>query len=418
VTGLYRRLARNRDFTILWAGETVSELGSSMSLFVFPLVAYAVTQSVLSASLAEAAYAGGRVVFLLPAGAWVDRMNRKTVMLASSGSGVVLYGSLAVAGAAWHLTLVHLLVVALATGVASAFFRPAETAAVHQIVASEDLPTALSQNQARQAIAALAGGPLGGALFSLARWLPFAVDAVSFAVSCLTLSRLRAVFTTPPSPDAPRSLRRDIREGLAFNWHNGFLRATLIFAAVANMASQAFFLALVLRMLQAHVHPTLIGFFWTAGGVAGILGALTAPYLMDRFPTGPLSLVTAWAMTIATIPMAFTVNPLLLGLLAVPVFFVIPIPNTAVATYRIAITPERLQGRGQTAMNFVASIASPVGPLLGGWMLSTIGGSTAMLLLAGVLALSPLALTLSRDVRAVPVPAIWREQLANEGGIP
>src|SRR3954452_7177396 len=94
----YRELSRNRDFTILWVGETISELGSTMSLFVFPLIGYHLTGSTPLSGLLEAAALFGLCAMLLPAGILADRYDRRALMLMASATGAVLYGSLAVAG--------------------------------------------------------------------------------------------------------------------------------------------------------------------------------------------------------------------------------------------------------------------------------------------------------------------------------
>lgn len=127
-------MLRNSDFQVLWIGETVSQLGSTMSFFVFPLIGYAISGSTAQAALAETAYVVGQVATQLPAGALVDRWNRRRVLLAASASGAVMYGGLAVATLAGVLTIAQLSVVALLTGVAGAFFRPAETAAIRAVV--------------------------------------------------------------------------------------------------------------------------------------------------------------------------------------------------------------------------------------------------------------------------------------------
>ena len=100
------------------------------------------------------------------------------------------------------MTLPHLLLVAFASGAAAGVFAPTEMSAVRTVVPRDQLPTALSQNQARQHVAGLVGGPLGGALYAVAQWLPFAFDAVTYAVSWVLLGRLR----TDLSP-TPRSAR-------------------------------------------------------------------------------------------------------------------------------------------------------------------------------------------------------------------
>lgn len=222
----YRQLARNRDFTVLWIGDTVSELGSALSMFVLPLVAYALSGSALAAALVEAAYLGGLCVTLLPAGVLADRVDRRRIMLVSSATGCVSYASLAVAGAIGRLSLPHLLVVALVTGIAAGAFNPAQTSAVRSVVSTEDLPTALSQNQARQHVASLLGGPLGGALYAVARWLPFAVGAISFAIACVTVSRVRTDLGAPRGRREP--LRWQLAVGFGFMWERPFFRVPRI----------------------------------------------------------------------------------------------------------------------------------------------------------------------------------------------
>ena len=203
----YRELARNRDFTVLWAGQTISDLGSNVSMFVFPLVAYALSGSALWAAVVEAAFLLGMCGALLPAGVLADRIDRRLLMRTASGAGVVLYTSLAVAGALGVLTVPHLAVVALLTGVAGGIAAPAEISAIRSVVRPDELSTALSQSQARQHIATLVGGPLGGILYAVTRWLPFAFDAVSFAVYWLVLGRLRTDLSAPTRPGPPRASR-------------------------------------------------------------------------------------------------------------------------------------------------------------------------------------------------------------------
>jgi len=102
----------NRDYLILLIGQTISGTGASMGMFVFPLVALQITGSTVQAGLVGTAAGLAQWLLGLPAGALVDRWPRRRVMLASEGTGAVLFGSLVVASALGHLTLAHLLVVA------------------------------------------------------------------------------------------------------------------------------------------------------------------------------------------------------------------------------------------------------------------------------------------------------------------
>src|SRR5215203_3022746 len=112
----YRALSRNHDFTVLWTAQTISEVGSRVSLFVFPVLTYAMTSSATLAAVVEATYLLGLVLALLPAGILADRADRRRIMRTASGTGVVLYASLALALVADAFTIPHLLVVALLTG--------------------------------------------------------------------------------------------------------------------------------------------------------------------------------------------------------------------------------------------------------------------------------------------------------------
>ena len=160
------------------------------------------------------------------------------------------------------------MVVALLTGAGAGIFGPAQTSAIRTVVPTDDLPTALSQNQAREHVAGLIGAPLGGALYAVTRWLPFAVDAVSFAVSCFTLSRLRTDLS-PARTGRRTRLRADLAEGLRFVVARPFFRVLLTWAALANLVTNALFFVALLRMIEAGHGPARIGLTETAAGLGG-----------------------------------------------------------------------------------------------------------------------------------------------------
>ncbi|WP_193612965.1 MFS transporter [Nocardioides lijunqiniae] len=409
----YRALTRNRDFTALWVGQTVSELGSQVSMFVFPLVAYATTGSALHAAAAEALFLGGMAAALLPAGVLADRVDRRRLMRAASASGVVLYASLAVAGALGAMTLPHLFAVALLTGVAAGVFSPSEMAAVRAVVPREDLPTALSQNQARQHVAHLVGAPVGGLLYAAARWLPFAVDAASFALSWVLLGRIKADLS-PPSYDGPRrGALADLRQGIGFLARHPFFRVLTAWAALSNLVVNALFFLAVLRLIQGGYPPVAIALVSTAGGVCGILGAVAAPWLIERLPTGRLTVVVAWSFVPLSVPMIFVNHPAVVAVAVSVGIFLNPAGNAGIQSYRISITPPELLGRTQSAAQFVSMSAMPLAPVVAGLTLAAWGGPAATATITVLCALVALVPTTSRAVRSVPRPAQW----ASAGGV-
>ncbi len=403
----YRQLARNRDFTILWVGETISTLGSRMSLFVFPLMAYALSGSTLTAALIEAVQLVGLCATLLPAGVWADTVDRRTLMLASSATGVLAYGSLTVAGILGHLTLLHLGIVALVSGLATGLFQPAQMSAIRAVVPTEDLPTALSQNQAREHVAGLVGGPLGGALYAVARWLPFAVDTVSYAVSCVTLTRIRTDLSATPRTGSRPSMRTQLAEGMRFIWGRPFFRVLLSWASLTNLVSNAVFFVVLMRLIQLGYPPVQIGLIETAAGLGGIIGALAAPYLIDRVPTGRLTLTVAWMCVLPLVPLLWWVTPLSAVVAVFALLLINPAGNAGIGAYRVAVTPDALQGRVSATSQFLAMSVMPLSPLLGGWLLERLGGTSAVAVLIAASAVLALALSASRSVRSVPRPRDW-----------
>lgn len=402
-------LARNHDFSVLWIGQTVSDLGARASSFVFPILAFALTGSALAASVVEVLFLGGLALTLLPAGVMADRYHRGRLMRASAATGVLLYTSLAVAGWLGTLTLTHLLVVATITGLATGLFTPAETAAIRTVVTTEELPTALAQQQARQHIAGLLGAPLGGALYGLTRWLPFAANAVAYAVAWVLLGRIRADLT-PAAYDAAERARpaAELAEGLRFIWRTPFLRLMLLWSPLVNLTGNALFFLAILRLLQARTAPGTIALVEVIAGIAGILGALIAPWLVARTRTGTLAIAVAWSAVPMAVPMSLwnTVPVLAAALGAIMVLN--PAGNAALGAFRIAVTPEALLGRVQGAMQFTSWITIPLAPLLAGALLSLVGGLHAGLVLSALLGLTALVPTCSHAVRSVPRPHQWR----------
>ena len=414
----YRSLARNRDFTVLWIGETVSTLGSRMSTFVFPLLAYAISGSAVTAALVEAAYLLGLVAVLLPAGVIVDRFHRRRLMIGASATGALCYASLAVAGILGHLTIAHLAGVGVVVGGAAGLFGLAQISAIRSVVTTAELPTALSQNEAREHLAGLLGGPLGGVLYALTRWLPFAVNALTFAVSCLTLSRIRTDLSVPKTTGPPPRLTADLRDGLRFVLARPFFRVLLTWSALLNLVLNSLLFVVVLRLVDEGAHPAEIGLVNAAAGVGGVLGAIAAPFLIARVPTGALTIAISWTSVLPLVPLTVWAHPLVAAAALFTVLLLIPAGNAGISAYRIAVTPAALQGRVDASATFLSTVLLPLAPLLGGIALDQLGGRPATIALTIALLGTALVVTLSRDVRAVPRPTHWPAPAGSDNQLP
>ena len=239
----------------------------------------------------------------------------------------------------------------------------------------------------------------------MARPLPFLVDAATFAVSLVTLSGVRADLS--PVERHRGTPLRELGEGLRHLLSRPYLRATAVFSASFNLMVNAVFFVAVIRLVEDGVPSTTIGLVEAFSGLGGVLGAVAAPFIIDRVRTGHLMVATAWVWVPLLLPLVFWSSPLLIGAMLCLGLVLNPAGNAAGQSYRVAITPEDLQGRIASSAQFLSFTTIPLAPLLGGWLLQTYGGATATLVLLVGTGLAALIPTLSRSVRSVPRPRDW-----------
>jgi MFS family permease len=341
------------------------------------------------------------MLFYLPAGALVDRWDRKRVMLAADAGRALALGSLALALVFDVFTLAHVVTVAFVEGSLFVFFSLAESAALPQIVPKEQLSAAVAQNQARIQGADLAGQPLGGALFGISRLLPFAADAISYAVSFVSLLFVRPAFQEARER-TPTRLRAEIVEGVLWLWRQRFLRAAVFLIAGSNYAFAAVILALIVRAQDLGASSATIGLMLAFFGIGALAGSAIAPWVSRRVHPKLVIIGSFWIWAAGALASAFIGDPYAIG--AVWAFGGIfgPIFNVTFAAYRYALVPDRLLARVGSAALVVAWGAIPLGQLTAGVLLQGIGAQETILLLAGLMGAVGLAATVSRTVRTAP----------------
>lgn len=184
----------NRDYMLLWSGQVVSNIGTQVSQLAFPLLILSLTGSAAQAGFAGALRALPYVIFSLPAGALIDRWDRKRTMILCDTGRAISLASIPIAYALGDLTIVQLYLVSAIEGTLFVFFNIAEAACLPRVVPKEQLPAATAQNMATDGITALIGPPLGGALYTAGKFLPFIADAFSYAVSVVSLFFIKVQF--------------------------------------------------------------------------------------------------------------------------------------------------------------------------------------------------------------------------------
>ena len=413
-------LHRNRDFQLLWGGQAVSLLGSQTSKIAYPLLVLAMTGSPAKAGIAGFAAMLGYLLFSLPAGALADRHDRKRIMIICDVIRLVAVGSIAVAAWAAHITYVQVLVAGFVEGTATVFFSLAQRAALPMMVHPSQRSVAISQNEARQNAAQLAGPALGGALFGLSWAAPFAADAASYLASLVTLPFIKAPMQAPPaarawspasrawspasraSPAAPSASRRlwaGLGEGLAWTWREPFLRYSMFFAASVNVLLQVLTLGLIVLARHDGASPALTGLIVGCMGAGGLVGAFVAPWFQRRVPAGLAITSVMWIWVILLALIVLVRAPLWLCPIVTVFGFAGPAWNVSVQTYRMQITPNELLGRTSSVALQVAWGVIPLGSLLAGFLLQALSPTAAMTVVAAGMAVTAIAATALAPVR-------------------
>jgi len=372
-------LLRNRDFRLLWAGQTVSRVGTEVSVLALPLIAiqilHATTFEVGSLTAIET------LPFLLvglPAGAWVDRMRRRRVLLVADVGRLIALASIPLASAVASVTLAHLFVVAFITGVFTVFFDVAYQSYLPELVDRTQLVDGNSKLAASESTAHVVGPGIGGALIS---WVgastAVVTDALSYAVSFVCVIAIRTPAEVPERGENPTSLVTDIREGLRFVWHEHRIRAVAFCTSTSNLFSGVMMAVVLLLMTrELGFSGGKIGFVFAASGLGAIVGALLAPSLARRVGVGPaivLSIAVSGTGPFLIAGATGAAAPAMLaggfGILECAAVAY----NINQVSVRQAICPRRLQGRMNASVRFLVWGTLPLGGFIGGVLGSTIG---------------------------------------------
>lgn len=393
-------LRRNRDFILLQAGQLLSSAGSQSSAIAYPLLVLAFTHSPSKAGIVGFAYFVPAALFGLFAGVAADRWNRKRVMLATDVAQAVAIATLAAAILADDLSIWLVVSVAFVEGAAATFFSIASTGAMRAVVPPRQIPTAAGAMQARMAILRLAGPPLGGALFGIARALPFVVDAISYVFSVITLLAMRTPFQEERDAETAR-IRSQIAEGFRFLWRHPFLRTVALIFSFSNFVFTGVMLAVVVVGKRQGLASGEVGALVAAFGGCAVVGALLSGAFRRHLSMRAILLSELWASVgLAAFVGWPNVYVLTAGLL--PQTLLMPVTDTVLAAYRFAVTPDRLIGRVVSVSRNIGILFAPFGALAAGFLLGAASARDAIAVFAAISFVLALWGTLSPSIRSAP----------------
>jgi MFS family permease len=386
------------DFWRLWGAATISSIGDGVRFAALPLLAAGLTRDPQSVSLVAAAAGLPWLVFGLPAGALVDRWDRKRVLWGVDFGRTAVVGLLAAAVASDLATVPLLTAAAFLLGSAHTLADSAAQAALPAMVPAAHLERANGRLYAGMlAAGGFAGPPLGGVLFGVAAPLPFGFDAVTFLAAALLALGLRADLAVPAAattsgtgePAGRFGIRAQIAEGVRWLWRHRELRAMCLLLTLWNLVENAILAVPVLWALEVLRLPKpAYGVLLTGLAAAGVLGSLLADPLGRTFGAGRGIAASLWATVLAYLGLGLTshgvVGFALLGLVGAAAM----VWNVLTASFRQAVVPGRLQGRVNSVYRGASWGVIPIGAALGGAAADHLGLRTPFLLGAALLAVA------------------------------
>ncbi|MGW3202142.1 MFS transporter [Streptomyces sp. NPDC001118] len=402
-------LLRDRDFERLFAATALGQLGDRIIFLALPLVAIAALHAdEFQVGLLTAMTTAGSLLVGLPAGAWVDRMRKRSVMISTDLTRALVLLTIPAAWWADGLTIWWLYAVALVHGVLTVFFDVAYVSYLPHLVGRSNLVEGNSKLSAIRSVTSISGptvaGPLVGLVGAPATLLVSSAGMVMSALLAVTIRKRER----KPEPREHPQLGREIKEGLKFVVKNPILRAIMLGDVIFNL-----FLVVYQTMLLVFLGREMglqsfgIGLILSGMGCGALLGSLLATRVSKRVGRGPV----IWLASLVTCPLTvlmpmartgWSVYVAAIGLAALSLGGVVRV--VAQSSFQQALTPDRLLGRMSATARFVSWGGIPLGGLLGGASGSAFGATGTLWIGAAGMTLSVLPNFLSplRTMRVLP----------------
>ncbi|MFI1508765.1 MFS transporter [Streptomyces sp. NPDC020597] len=410
-------LFRNRAFALFWSSQSISFLGTQITYVALPLTAVVVLHaSPMEAGLLSALETLPFLLFGLFVGVLVDRRARRPILIAANAIRFAALAWVPLAYSLDVLTITQLLVVTFLVGVMTVFFEIAYMSYLPGLVGRERLMEANGKLQASASTAEVAGpGIAGGLIGVMSAPAVIAIDAVSYLISALALTRLPAD-TAPQAEgeaEGKQSVRASLREGFAVVGRSPLLRwctVAVFFLSLFFSSIMAVYFLYLIR--EVGLTSTAVGLIVAVGSVGGLVGALLSERLNTLLGVGP-TLAAAVALPGVGFLLLAAVDGNSLGSAALAAvatfvgFFGIPVWDVTVISFRQSITPEHLQGRVNATVRSLSWGTLSLGSLMGGALASSWGLRETVVVSAAGLFVPSLVVLLSpvRAMRQLPEPA-------------
>jgi MFS family permease len=354
----------------LWTASTLSNLGDGTSTVAYPWLATILTRDPLLIAGVGVATRLPWLLFSLPAGAIVDRVDRRRLMVGMNAARAGITGVVVALLLLDAMSIPALYLAALLLGCAEVLYDNAAQTILPRLVDAERLERANGNLWGAETVTnQFVGPPLGGLLLGVALVLPFALDMATFALSALLVALIAGSYRVAAADgDDPRPrMRRQIAEGFRWLWGHDLLRLLAILLGVMNLASALSMATFVLFAQEVlDLGAAGFGLLSTAGAVGAVLGSVVAPAVTRRIGRGPSLVSTLVAGAVAALAVAGTSSAAVVGVAMFAIGLTATLWNVVTVSLRQRIIPDRLLGRVNSVYRFFGWGGIPIGTFLGG----------------------------------------------------
>ncbi|WP_169583680.1 MULTISPECIES: MFS transporter [Microbacterium] len=398
-----RSLWRDGNFLTMWSGQALSQFGAQIAELAIPVLAVLLLNATeFQVGVLSAAQVAAFLLVGLPAGAWIDRMRKRHVMIAAD---IVRAAALALVPLLWMtgvLQIWHLVAIAAVVGIATVFFDVSYQSIVPSLVKPAQIAEANGKLESTYQLANIAGPGFAGWLVGvITAPLALLATAGTYLVSAVALAFTRDQ-EQPRAHDDRAPILREIWEGLHFVFTERLLRRIVGTTGVSNFFSTMSFTLLPIFLLrELGFSPASLGLIFSLGAIGGLLGAMATPRIVKAIGEARAIPVSALGFSVVALllPVAAVVPAVAFPLLVAQSFvasFTVLLYNITQVTFRQRITPPRLLGRMNASVRFVVWGVMPIAALLAGALGTWLGvvptmwiGAAGQLLSAAFVVFAP-----------------------------
>ncbi|MET0234098.1 MAG: MFS transporter [Kibdelosporangium sp.] len=380
-------MAADRRFTFLLSASAVSNLGDGIGKVALPLLATTLTRDpALIAGLSVAQFLPW-LLFALPSGVLVDRVDRRLAIVVANAARAVIIGGLALLVAVDGAAIWLVYAAAVLIGMAETVADTASNALVPAMVAGDRLDHANSRLQSAETIGQnFLGGPLGSVTFAVFAAFPLLLNSFGFALAAALLLAVAGGYRPARETTTHQPVLTELRDGLRWVRNSPLMLRLMLITGAISMVYELALAQLVLYALEhLRLSEAMFGVFAAIAGAGGLAGAFVAPKLIRALRRRAVVTAGLFLAGACIMAMGLTSNPVvasvLFGVFGIPVMAV----NVVLATVRHTSVPEEYLGRVLGAWRTVVFGSIPVGALAGGLLAKIAGGSAAMFVVSGVL---------------------------------